>query len=214
MAKRKPAVVKNQGEPLNKKAIVIQRPNVRQAQIELIGTSPLLLNRFSEREIAKIMKKQTGVHQHKNMRDVREEFEDAQYRIPGSCQTGIKIEAFRQAVISACRFTDGAKMTVLRGTFTILDPTEGHGLVPIDGDEPEIDERPVPIGKFPNKITTIRYRPIYRQWSVKLQVNFDTGLITAEQLFNLFFRAGFSVGVGEHRPEKGGTNGMFTVKVG
>ena len=39
-------------------------------------------------------------------------------------------------------------------------------------------------------------------------------MVTAEQLIGFFNLAGFSVGIGEWRPERNGDHGMFHVKAG
>ena len=63
-------------------------------------------------------------------------------------------------------------------------------------------------------IADIRFRAQFVQWSVTLQLQFNRAAISAEQIVNLFDAAGFAVGVGEHRPQKDGSNGLFRVHVG
>jgi len=57
----------------------------------------------------------------------------------------------------------------------------------------------------------LRYRPEFKEWAVNLIIRLNTRSMTLEQLIHLFNQAGFSVGVGEWRPEKDGRNGMFHV---
>ena len=60
------------------------------------------------------------------------------------------------------------------------------------------------------KQTDVRYRPSYPiGWSVDIPIVYDADVISIEQLLNLIERAGFSVGLCEHRPEKDGDKGMF-----
>ena len=75
-----------------------------------------------------------------------------------------------------------------------------------------MDTRAVRIGKFPNKVTTLAYRPRFDIWKIKARIRYNAKLISPSQLVNLFENAGFSVGLCEYRPEKGGNCGMFEVE--
>ena len=57
----------------------------------------------------------------------------------------------------------------------------------------------------------IRYRGEFRQWAVDLPLRFNAAALSLEQIVALFHVAGFSVGVGEWRPEKNGQYGTFEV---
>jgi len=99
------------------------------------------------------------------------------------------------------------KMTYLRGCFFVLCNEGDH--VVIEGD-PEMREDMVRIGMG---TADIRYRAEFKQWRTTLTVEFNARAISAEQIVNLVRGAGFSVGVGEWRPEKDGANGRFAVEV-
>jgi hypothetical protein len=58
----------------------------------------------------------------------------------------------------------------------------------------------------------LRYRGEFVDWSCAISIKYNTNAVTAEQIVNLFNLGGFSVGVGEWRPEKDGRNGMFSIK--
>jgi hypothetical protein len=60
----------------------------------------------------------------------------------------------------------------------------------------------------------IRYRAKFWPWSTTFLVRYNTAVLSAEQLVHLFDVAGFAVGVGDHRPEKSGSFGMFHVAKG
>ena len=82
----------------------------------------------------------------------------------------------------------------------------GQDLVKING-TPEPREDMVRI----QMTTDIRYRGEFREWSVDLDVQYNAAAVSPEQVVNLFNVAGFAVGVGEWRPEKNGSFGMFHV---
>ena len=57
----------------------------------------------------------------------------------------------------------------------------------------------------------LRYRPYFHEWAVNMEFEIDAELLRLEDLCNLIDRAGFGVGIGEWRPEKGGEYGRFEV---
>ena len=183
---------------------VIQLPkmNIQHLIVEIEGDSPLICNRFSEKAKKQIRDKQT-----KKAKVAKEAKDpDADYR--GSLYEyaeggfGFPTIGFKAAAISACRNVDGITMTAARQAFHI--PGE---LVKIDG-EPEMREDMV---RLKGSTADIRYRGAFNEWKASVAVRFDANVISAEQLVNLFNIAGFAVGVGEWRPERGGQYGMFHV---
>ena len=52
----------------------------------------------------------------------------------------------------------------------------------------------------------VRYRPEYVQWDATLNIEFNEGVISVEQIHQLVKAAGDSCGIGEMRPEKGKFN--------
>ena len=91
---------------------------------------------------------------------------------------------------------------------------EARGAFHIDGDlvsiqgKPTMREDMVRIGKG---VADIRYRGEFKTWSVRLRIRYNANVLSAEQIINLFETAGFGIGVGEHRPQKNGQNGLFHV---
>jgi hypothetical protein len=138
----------------------------------------------------------------KEAKDPERDYDEAFYRLPDG-KPGFPTIAFKQAAVSAGgRFSDGLKMTELRGAFFI----EGE-LVEITG-KPTMREDMVRVGMG---TADIRYRPEFKAWRVSLPIRYNADAISLEQIVNLFNQAGFGVGVGEWRPEKDGSNGMFHV---
>ena len=58
----------------------------------------------------------------------------------------------------------------------------------------------------------LRYRNEFFPWAVTFTVEYDAGLLQVEDIVNLVNRAGFGVGIGESRPEKGGEWGRFRIR--
>ena len=82
------------------------------------------------------------------------------------------------------------------------------GVIPIECDAPEILESHVRVGMSQ---ADLRYRPKFDRWTCVLEIEYDAGNLTTEDIVNLVNRAGFGVGVCEFRPEKGGEWGRFRV---
>lgn len=187
------------------------------AKIKLVGETPLITNKMSEKAKQQMLDKQMKrAKAGKEAKNPQECFEGSLYVIPsnngGPRKYGIPAGGIKQCAVSACRFVDGMKMTEVQGAFHIM---AGPGnLIEIIGDKPVIDESIVRVGRFPNKVADIRYRARFDKWAVAFEVKFNKRAISIEQLANLFDNAGFSVGLCEWRPEKKGNNGMFHVDRG
>lgn len=186
-------------------AEVIQIPQieVERMTIKVIGDSPLIVHRWSEKAKKGMLDKQMKVAKKgREARDPKRDFEESLYHHP-SGGFGFPSIAFKCAAVDACRFTDGTKMTVARGAFHV----EGE-MVKIDGDKPKPREDMVRVGMG---TADIRYRAEFRNWTALIPIAYNKHALSKEQIINLFNLAGFGVGVGEWRPEKNGQHGRFHV---
>jgi len=183
-------------------AIGIPPIKVGGVELKLVGDSPLICHRWSEKAkkemLDKQMKKAKTARAAKNP---QQDYKDSLYPYPGG-GFGFPVIAFKAAAVNAATFVDGAKKTEMRGSFHI----DGE-LVKVEG-KPTMREDMVRVGMG---VADLRYRGEFKKWSVKLKVRFNANAISAEQIVNLFQNAGFSVGVGEWRPQKNGDFGRFHV---
>ena len=149
-----------------------------------------------------MLKKQQGVPMpKKERRDPEADYQGGFYRLEDGTPAFPAI-AFKAAAVSAATQIDGLTKVFLRGAFHTIDE-----LVAING-EPRMREDMVRIGMG---TADLRYRPEFPEWDVDLRIRLNSRVITIQQIAHLFNQAGFSVGVGEWRPEKDGSNGMFHV---
>jgi hypothetical protein len=182
---------------------------LKTVKIKIKGTSSLIMNKFSAKAQKQIADKQQGKAKNKKApKDPKAEFEAALYYMPGSKKKyGFPAAAFKKAAISACRYVDGVSMTHAKGAFHVLgDLVE----IKIKG-KPVMREDTVRIGGFGKKVADLRYRPEFRNWSCELIIRYNTNAITPEQIAHLLNLAGFAIGIGEWRPEREGSFGMFEV---
>ncbi len=210
-ARAKPAT-KPAKEPKKTKNLVdltIPPILLKTVKIKIKGTAPLLMHKFSMKAQKQIADKQQGKAKNKKApKDPKAEFEAAIYYMPGSKNKyGFPASAFKKAAISACRYVDGVTMTHAKGAFHVLsDLVE----IKIKG-KPIMREDTVRIGGFGSKVTDLRYRPEFRNWKCELVIRYNTSAITPEQIAHLLNVAGFSIGIGDWRPEREGSFGMFEV---
>ena len=185
--------------------ISIPRIDIREMELSLTGDTALICHAWSDKAkkmmLAKQMKEAKPGREAKNP---KQDYEDSIYRLEDGTP-GFPAVAFKQAAVGACRFVKGdIKMTEARGAFHV----QGE-LIPIEG-EPSMREDMVRIGMG---VADIRYRAEFKEWSVTLLVKYNSAALSPAQIINLFNIAGFGVGVGEWRPEKSGSYGMFHVEV-
>ncbi len=175
---------------------------IRTYVLRLVGDSPLIVHAWSAKAKQEMLDKQMGkARGKKEPKDPHADYEGAFYRLPSGAP-GFPTIAFKAAAVSAARQVEGLTMTFLRGAFhTVGEHVEIEGT-------PHMREDMVRIGMG---TADIRFRPEWTEWSVNLMVRLNTRSLTLEQLIHLFNQAGFSVGVGEWRPEKDGRNGMFHI---
>lgn len=184
-------------------SIEIPSIEIGRIEIKIVGDSPLITHKWSEKAKKQMLDKQMKVASAgREVKDPERDFQDSIYHHPDGGY-GFPSVAFKNAAVSACRFTDGTKMTVARGAFHV----EGE-FVKIDGGEPVPREDMVRVGMG---TADIRYRAEFTNWVAMIRVSFNKRSLSAEQIINLFSLAGFGVGVGEWRPEKNGQFGRFHV---
>ena len=178
--------------------------DIRTIEISVIGDSPLIVHRWSEKAKAMIAaKQQKRAATAKEARDPQADFEQSLYRMPDSEAYAIPAVAFKGAMVAACRYAS-MKMTEARGAFHVIGE-----MVPIIGPAPTMREDMVRVGMG---VADIRYRGQFDPWAVNLSIAYNSAVVSPAQLVNLLNLAGFGVGVGEWRPEKDGSFGRFRVE--
>lgn len=186
--------------------------------IDITGTAPLIVSRFSEKAKAQMLAAQQGKKRQPERRDPHREYLASLYRagvVPGTqnVRFGLPAMAFKMATIGAGRFYGKQiKMTELRQFMTFYGipvPTEAGRMVVLDG-KPQMREDYVRLAGV-NHPADLRYRGCFYRWSATLLVGYTQNLLDRDSVVSLIEAGGLGVGVGEWRPERNGEFGTFRV---
>lgn len=181
--------------------IVLPAMEIQSLQLGLRGVSPLICHAWSEKAKRQMLDKQTKkASTGKEAKDPEADYRGSLYPHPDGGY-GFPCVAFKAAAVRAGTYSD-QKMTFLRGAFHVVGE-----FAKIDG-EPRPREDMVRVGMG---TADIRYRAEFPEWAVTLDLRLNVRALSVDQVVNLFRIAGFSVGVGEWRPERDGSYGMFEV---
>lgn len=171
----------------------------------IVGTSPLIQHAWSEKGLE--MMRMTAAERRKREKAKRDPEAEAAastyYTKDGDY--GIPLLAFKAACIGACHKDQGLEKTTFRKSFFVA-PGGVDPIARMECDEPIIREDIVRVGQG---ATDLRYRPQFNNWRVNIICEVDSDLLSPEDIVKIVNRAGFSVGIGEWRPEKGGEFGRF-----
>jgi hypothetical protein len=191
-------------------AVEISKIGTETLRVPIIGTSPLIVHKFSEKSKRQMLDAMQGRKAPKAPKDPEAEYEAAAYRLDDGGY-GFPAIAFKAATVSAARFFDkSVTMVGLRQTLFFsgeMSKTEGQMMVRIDG-EPVMREDVVRVG---NGGTDLRYRPMFSEWRTELEITYVRSMLTRASVLSLIEAGGLGVGVGEWRPEKRGDMGTFRI---
>lgn len=184
-------------------SFVILPMEIKKFELTLIGDSPLICHAWSEKAKKEMRDKQMKrAKAGKEAKDPERDFKESLYSHPEGGY-GFPVVAFKAAAVDACSHVEGVTKVEARGAFHI----DGE-LAKIEG-EPTMREDMVRVGMG---AADLRYRGEFKQWRTTLRIRFNPRVLSAEQIVNLFNIGGFGIGVGEWRPQKDGSFGMFHVK--
>ena len=218
--------------------VVIPNMIRENVHVPIVGTSSLIVHQFSDKVKATILNKQLGTaNKGREKRDPISDFVNSLHFLNGANREdiidklhkdkvqigsdvasyfkeiplGFPASGFKKAAVGACRNVEGIPMTLARGAFFINE--DSSGMVKINYDQLIFRQDTVRLSGR-NGVTDLRFRGEFRNWKALLSVELNPRALSADQVFNLIDVSGFSVGVGEWRPEKDGSNGRFMVERG
>ena len=206
----------------NNESVSIPAINIQYATISIVGDSPLIVHKWSEKAKKEILDKQMKKAKTKghDAKDPVRDFIDSLYWLDGEPEEKTE-EGFAKAVQNGARF--GFPSVAFKASAVAAGYRSGvtknlvsmYGAFHIDGEFveikgiPEMREDMVRVGMG---VADIRYRGEFKEWSATFQVKYNASTISLEQLVNLFNLGGFACGLGEWRAEKGGAFGSYHVE--
>lgn len=184
------------------KTVEVVEFDIKEVVIPIKGISPLIMNKFSSKAQKQIEDKQAGAAKNKKhaIRIPEDDFEGAKhYSVQG--WEGFPAAGFKAAMIRGAKML-GMVMKDTQTAFFVKADDEITQLVRINGkSQMRTDMVRVGMGA-----ADIRYRPEYPEWDADLTIEFNEGVISLDQIYQLVKAAGYGCGVGEMRPEKGKFN--------
>ena len=192
-------------------AVQIAAPDFRKLAVDIHGTSPLVINKFSAKAQAQMEAKQKAGQAGKTKRSHAAKDFEALYNECRHISTdgwdGFHAAAIRNACISACRAA-GYTMTKAKLALFVIadgfDRDDGTPLIRING-EPKMV-----ISQCRNQTGVIDLRPRahFMEWSATVTLQWDNGMLTQNDVVNLLARVGLQVGIGEGRPDSKNSAGL------
>lgn len=175
---------------------------IREVTIPITGISPLIVHAWSEKSIKMIADKQAGKAKNKkhDIRDPESDYQNAKHRSPLGFE-GYPAAGFKAAMIRGAKMI-GMVMKDTQTAFFIKADCEETQLIKING-ESRMRTDMVRVGMG---ASDIRYRPEYPEWTANLTIEFNEGVLSVDQVYQLVKAAGYGCGIGEMRPEKGKFN--------
>jgi len=183
---------------------------MKRVEVEIRGTSPLLIHRFGEQQEMEKTTRRIKVQETLDPRDEAKKhayvandgtFFFSAFAIPnamGAAGSSHKQKGSRKTL----RFVVPSAVRMESDTVTILN---GKG----PAKEFEVDSRPVTIPATKGRI--MRHRPRWNAWGARFVLIVNDEMIDPETAHMLLNEAGQSIGIGDFRPEKRGPFGTFRV---
>jgi hypothetical protein len=204
---------------------VVKEIRLEAFPVKLVGTTPLIVHAWSEKARNEMLDKQMKkAKAGREARDPMADFINSLYWITPKPETADE-ESFEKALKKGAKF--GFPSTAFKSAAASAGYRGGvmpnvvatHGAFHISEELVEIKGTPVMREDMVrlsgiSAVADIRFRGQFTEWSTTFTVKYNAMSISPEIIVNLFNLAGFSVGVGEWRPEKKGRFGMFSVYTG
>lgn len=213
---------KKSGEVVEIKPLSIQVIPIR-----IVGDSSLIVHAWSEKAKKQMLASQTKETKTKakEIRNPLDEFINSMYwltekpaestdqavidALNAGAKFGFPVGAIKQAANSAAYRLGWVKNQMeLRGAYFLR--TDHGDMARIIGDSPIMREDMVRIGQGS---ADLRYRAEFKNWYMDLTLEYNaSGNLTLEQIINCINAGGYTVGIGEWRPERDGVFGTYHVE--
>ena len=181
---------------------------IKRVEVPIIGISPLIVHKFSQKSMKEIEDKKMGKAKSAKhaITNPEEEYQAAKH-ISEEGWEGFPATGIKKCLVRGAKAI-GLVMTDVRAGVFVEPNCPNTDLVQLFG-ESNIRKDHV----RPNSGgADIRYRPEYKEWEMVLSITYNEGLVSLDQVFQMIYAGGYGTGLGDWRPEKGGNLGRFTLK--
>jgi len=189
--------------------IEIQAIEMASLSFHVVGTSPLIMHRFSQKAWQELLlpslRENRASLEQKLKHDPYAEFRGAFYRNSDKRAKSLfhlPNGSFHGAIASAALDMPGAKKAQIERLTKVTSVN-----IELFG-TPKIFcsmVRNSDISRTPD----VRTRPIFPQWACEVEVRYAKSSLTSKAVANLFGAAGMIIGIGDWRGQKGGPFGAF-----
>lgn len=171
--------------------------------VEITGISPILQHRFPMETAEKKPRQKNKDQQADNV-------EQSLYRLPDGTiyQPAIHILSSMKKAGSKFQIPGQGKSTYknLVGSGAVIISPDA---IPHKNQSYDIDARPVVNPSTKGRI--VRMRPMLTHWMLHFQIEYDETEISCKDINEILSYAGKRIGIGDFRPEKGGSFGRFMI---
>ena len=203
-----------------KTEIIVKPIKIKEVEITIKGTTPLIVNNFNEKSRRQILDAQQKKTKEKEIRNPIEDGMRACYWLTPMPKEFTE-ESFEQALKEGARFgfpAKGIKASIVSGAYRnkmTPDKVSLYGAFLIPEELVEIKYEELVIREDYVRIahggTDVRFRPEFKGWTMKFKIQYNENSYSLQQIIDFINLGGFSCGLGEMRVEKGGNNGSYTV---
>lgn len=195
----------------DKKVEVTLKPiEIATIQIHLKGVTSLLMEKMSVETREQLLNMVTGKgKEKKKTRNMENEVEQKIHK-DSKGNVGFPAGGFKKAMVEVAPYLDGMDKKRAKGSFFVIGNLEGD-LVSINYKKKVTSKmmgRDSGINRAPREI----WRPEFQNWSCILNIRYNAGQITPDQIAELAKLAGFHIGVGSFTPQHNGVYGTFTLE--
>jgi len=191
--------------------IYIEPVRTEGINLVLIGLSPLICNRMSEKVKGDLLMPRGRItaadKQSRLKHNPLAEYRNSPYVLPqgGDTLLGFMASAIKGAMMTAALDLPGAKKAQIgRLVYVVGDYVPIYGI-------PKLFMS-VTRSADMNRTPDVRTRAIIPQWAALVTIKYVTPLLNAFTIVNLLSAGGITAGIGDWRPEKGkGSYGQFSV---
>ncbi len=180
-------------------AIALRRLERVEYSFDIVGTAPLIVNRWSEKARNMMLEKQqTSARSKKEAKDPTALFEASKYKLPDG-REAFPAVGFKAAIVHAARLFEGITQVSVKQAVVVLGSgrdDRGDDLVALNYSSCEMRED---TPRNATGVADLRYRAMYLDWSATIKIRTIAGQIDEGSLLALLDAAG-NGGVGEWRP--------------